>query len=64
MIKSDKNNLKKNLNKNNRVHQFQIKQNPYVDDNAIQNFNILASLSILQNYYEDPNKIIFKYTSN
>jgi len=36
-----------------------------VDDNAATSFNILAiNLSILHNYFDDPNKIIFKSVSS
>jgi len=45
-------------------------QNNYVkrlniDDNAAKNFNILAtSLNVLHNYFDGPNKIIFRFVSS
>jgi len=35
-----------------------------VDDNAVKSFNVLAtSLSVLHNYFDGPNKIIFRFIS-
>jgi len=35
------------------------------DDKAAKSFNVLAtSLNVLHNYFDDPNKIIFRFVSS
>jgi len=43
------------------IHQNNYVERLSIDDNGVKSFNVLAtSLSVLHNYFDGPNKIIFK----
>jgi len=47
------------------IHQNNYVKRLNVDDKAAKSFNIVAiNLNVLHNYFDDPNKIIFRFVSN